>query len=197
LTDEEIVDIGVRVIDKAWANGRIRKRRPDGIATPLTKEELEELKKDFKSFSIEATNREAIATNRQTITKERQDILTKQFYSIFNKQPLPLEKIDSIFKTYLADGSLTVEKSKEGISYPRINSMTPVIRYLDDNPDVPTLDFRSFKSEVHDVKTLAVKLKNSTIRAIAIKKCIPEEAKASLADVVAIRNGTLKVQYFD
>jgi ABC-type phosphate transport system auxiliary subunit len=143
----------------------------------------------------------------QEVAKERQDIITRQFYSIFKgkddlaAKDLPALEVDRLFKTYLANGSLTVEKSAEGTSFGRINSMKAVIQYLEDNPNVLTLDFRSFKTEVHDISALADNLKTSTVKAIALKKGISDDAKASLAEAVAARNGTLygplKVQYFD
>jgi hypothetical protein len=74
--------------------------------------------------------------------------------------------------------------------------MRAITRYLDDHSDVKACDFRAFKTEVDDIPTLAEYLKNSTVRAIAFKSGIQEEAKASLAEAVATRNGGLKVQYF-
>jgi hypothetical protein len=133
----------------------------------------------------------------QKVAKNRQDRLTKQFYSIFNgKKELPINEIDSLFDKYLADRSLSVEKNNEGESYPKINSMKPVSQYLTDNPNVVSCDFRSFKTEVHDIPFFADYLKTSTVKAIALKKDISDDAKASLAEAVAARNGTLKVQYF-
>ena len=137
-----------------------------------------------------------VAKEREAIAKERQDILTKQFYSIFNgKKPLPVEEIDTLFNTYLADRSLSVEKSSSGTSYPKINSMRSITHYLDDHPNVKICDLRPFKAEVYDIPTLAEYLKHSTVKLIGIKNGIPDDAKASLAEAVAARNGGLKVQY--
>ena len=132
----------------------------------------------------------------QKVAKDRQNILTKQFYSIFNgKQQLPIEDIDVLFNTYLADCSLSVEKSSSGASYSKINSMRSITQYLDDHPNVKICDLRPFKTEICDIPTLAEYLKHSTVKLVGIKNGIPDDAKASLAEAVAARNGGLKVQY--
>jgi len=124
--------------------------------------------------------------------------LTRQFYSIFNgKKTISVEEINALFNKYLADGSLTVEKSNEGKSYAKLNSMRAVTRYLDDHPDVKACDFRCLKTQVQDIPALADYLKKSTIKAIAINSGIPADAKTSLAEAVAARKGGLKVQYFN
>ena len=134
----------------------------------------------------------------QKVAKDKQDILTKMFYGIFNgKKKIPLEEIDTVFNTYLADASLSIEKTKEGKSFPKINSMRAVIRYLKEHQEVSSCDFSTFKTEINDVSSLAEYLKNSKVTVITLKKAIPEAAKASLAEAVAARNGGLKVQYFD
>lgn len=133
----------------------------------------------------------------EEVARERQAVLTRKFHSIFNKTPLPSESVDSLFKKYLADGSLTVEKSQEGKSFPQINTMKSVVQYLSDYPEIKVCDFRVFKTAVYDIPALANFLKKSTVKAVALNSGIPAEAKASLADAVAARNGSLKVQYFD
>ena len=133
----------------------------------------------------------------QKVAKERQDILTDMFYAIFNgKKKLPVENIDALFNAYLADRSLSVEETTSGTSYPKINSMRSVTKYLADHPSVPACDFRAFKTEIHDIPTLTEYLKHSTVKAIALKNGISDNAKASLAEAVAARNGGLKIQYF-
>jgi hypothetical protein len=96
----------------------------------------------------------------------------------------------------LADGSLTVEKSAEGTSFGRINSMKPVKQYLDDHPKVQACDFRTFKTEIRDIPSLVDYLKTSTVKAIALKNGISEDDKASLDEAKAARNGGLIVRYF-
>ena len=148
---------------------------------------------------IEAARKKFEAADKQIALakKNRQEKLIKQFFSIFNGKASPSEEtINNIFNTYLADGSLSVEKSLEGNSYPKINSMKAVTKYLDNNPSIKACDFRSFETEVHDIPTLAEYLKTSTVKAIALKSQIPEAAKESLTTAVVARNGGLKVQYF-
>jgi hypothetical protein len=158
-------------------------------------EELAKRGEEAKTMQAEGRAMKAAGLKGlEEVAKKRQDLLTKQFYTIFNKTPLPIEEIDTLFKTYLADGSLTTEKSPAG-SYPKINSMKAVIRYLDDHPDIKTCNFLIFKTAVHDIPTLADYLKKSTIKAIGLNSGIPNDAKASLAEAVNARNGSLKVQY--
>ena len=135
---------------------------------------------------------------QEALAKEK-NIIIKMFHGIFNgKKPLPVEEVDSLFSTYLADGSITVEMISEKNRL-KLNSMKAIIRYLDDHPGVKACDFRSFRGEVHDVKTLADYLAQSscTIKAIGIDRKISDEAQSSLAEVVKAKNGALKVQYFD
>jgi hypothetical protein len=131
----------------------------------------------------------------QEIAKEKHQILIKQFYSIFNKNSIPEDQIDIIFNTYLADRCVTLEKSPEGKSFGRINSMKGVIKYLNDHPNVQLCNFTFFKSEIQDIPTLTEFLKSSKIKTtIAFKNGIPEDAKDKLAEVIAV-NGGLKVKY--
>ena len=144
-----------------------------------------------------AAKLEEIAKKEQAIAKKAQDILTRQFYSVFNgKNPLPEEKISEVFQTYLADGSLTVEKSPEGEHFGRINSMRTVVQYLKEHPNVRACDFRVFKAEINDISTLTAFLNSSPIKAVAFKESISEAAKAILAEAVTATNGQLRVQYF-
>ncbi len=79
-------------------------------------------------------------------------------------------------------------------SYQQLQQPFPIHQNEDYHSDVKTCDFRSFKSDVNDTPTLAEYLKKSTVKAIAFKNGIPEDAKASLAE--AVRKGGLKIQYF-
>ena len=127
-------------------------------------------------------------------------MVTKQFYGIFNKNvnALTPEKISQIFKDYLADGSLSFERPVEGgPSYPQMNSMKAVTKFLQAHPEFTTCDFRVFKDKVFDITTLTAFLKTSKINGLAMKKSISQEAKNSLATAVAARHGGLKVQYYD
>jgi hypothetical protein len=135
----------------------------------------------------------------EEIAKEKQRILTKTFYGIFfpgKKDTLSTEQLDALFVKYLADRSLTVEKDSSNKSFSKINSMSGVIHFLRDHPDVVTCDFRPFKAEISDISTLADYLKDSAIKAVAFKVFILDSDKALLAEAAAARNGTLKVQYF-
>lgn len=190
------------------------------VGSQQLKVESQQLKVEGEQLKVEGERQLALAQSQQAdaqrkiegaqklkaeaqqelaaITKENQDTLTKMFYAIFNgKKELPVVEINTIFTTYLADSSLTVEETAQGESFLRINSMKSVVRYLKEHQDTRTCDFRHFKAEVNDVSTLAEYLKTSSVKAIALKKAIPEAAKASLAEAVAARNGALKIQYFD
>ena len=155
-------------------------------------EKSKQLDTQSKEMKIE------VEKERQEIAKKKQDILTKQFYSIFHgKNILPEEKIEIIFNKYLSDQSLTVEKSIEKNNYSKLNSMTAVIKYLDDNPNIKMIDFRIIKTEINDIPTLAEYLSKSNIKGVAINSGISIEAKTSLNKAVEARNGGLKVQYFN
>ena len=162
-------------------------------------EKSKQLDTQSKEMKIEVEKeRQEIANNRIEIAKKKQDILTKQFYSIFHgKNILPEEKIEIIFNKYLSDQSLTVEKSIEKNNYSKLNSMTAVIKYLDDNPNIKMIDFRILKTEINDIPTLAEYLSKSNIKGVAINSGISIEAKTSLNKAVEARNGGLKVQYFN
>ena len=103
--------------------------------------------------------------------------------------------IDALFNTYLADRSLSVEETTEGASYPKINSMRSITQYLDDHLNVKICELRPFKTEICDIPTLAEYLKHFTVKLAGIKNGISDDAKASLAEAVAARNGGLKAQY--
>ena len=107
---------------------------------------------------------------------------------------MPLNS-QALFETYLNNDCLTVERSEEKKSFVRINKMKPIIDYLSQHPDVRMCNFRSFKTEVHDIPTLAEYLKTSNITAVGLNSGISEESKALLAEAVAVRNGTLKIFY--
>lgn len=165
-------------------------------------QQMQELNKEIaKAKEMQAKGKAMQAQGLQGLKKvaqDRQDILTKMFHSIFNgKKSLPIEEISNLFETYLSDGSLTVEETMEGKSYAKINSMRAVTLYLDNNPNVKTCNFMSFKGEVYDIPALAEYLAKSSCRitAIGINKNISAEAKKSLAEAIAARNGGLKVQY--
>ena len=152
-----------------------------------------------------ATEKHQAATERlekadirlQQSEKKLQDALTRMFYRIFNSNtPIPVDEINVIFNTYLKDNSLTIEENSLGEGYAKINSMRAVTRYLDDHPTVKACDFRAFKTEVHDIGTLAEYLKTSTVKGIALKNGIPLESKEILSKAVAARSGGLVVKYF-
>ena len=125
----------------------------------------------------------------------QRESLTKLFFSIFygSKQAVPADQMDELFNTYLADRSISYEEGKRCF---KINSMKNIVNYLVAHADVKQCDFRTFKSEVNDISTLAEHLKNSTVKAIAINNGISAEARTKLEDAVTSRKGGLKVQYF-
>jgi hypothetical protein len=118
------------------------------------------------------------------------------FYRIFygNKKPVPAGQIDSLFSTYLADGSISFEKSKDCF---KLGSMKGVISYLKSHPEIKQCNFSVFKTEIYDIPTLSEYLvQNScTVKAIGIKRNIPKDAEESLARVI-IKRPDFKVQYF-
>ena len=189
---QEVLDKQKEALDKqkeAAING-VALGRAMKASAQVKLEQADRLTQEADKLKQEA------AREKLEIAKLKQDLLTNKFHSIFNKTPLPSEAVDNLFKRYLADGSLTVEKSQEGKSFPQINSMKSVTQYLTDHPDVKSCDFRVFKTAINDIPTLATYLKKSTVKAIALSSDISAEAKASLAEAVAARNGNLKVQYF-
>ena len=73
--------------------------------------------------------------------------------------------------------------------------MNSVIRYLKDpSNNVMQCDFRPFNTHIKEIPVLAEFLEQNTckVRAIAISRLIPEEAKASLAAAMGAR-ANLKV----
>lgn len=126
---------------------------------------------------------------------KQQEIIVTLFYRIFygNKQSVPPQTVSLLFTNYLNDGSISFDKDKSCF---KINSMKGVVSYLKDHAEIKQCDLRSFKAEIQDIQTLAKYLKNSAVRAIAINNGIAEQAKTSLAQAVAARNGGLRVQYF-
>ena len=132
------------------------------------------------------------------VIKGRQDILTKQFWAIFNgKTLLATEKCQDVFGTYLADGSFSVEKNSAGSSYLKINSMKPVIKYLSENPETPTCNFTAFKKEVNDVGTLAEFLKTAKVAEVILNGSISKDDKDLFAAAQTARASTapLKIVY--
>ena len=164
-------------------------------------EKLSQLRQTIEQAdrNIEEADR-GIAQSRERqrqLAKEKLVVLTGIFYSIFNgKNPIPADEVNALFETYLSDGSLTVGETSEGKSYPKINSMRAITRYIDDHPTVKMCDFRPFKTEISDIATLADYLKKSNVRAIALNSGIPTDAKTLLSEAIASRSGGLKVQYF-
>ena len=151
------------------------------------------------SQKVQAASQKAEAASQKVkeLTTVRQILVAKQFYGIFSKNSLNDEKFIEIFKTYLADNnSLSFEKSGEGESYPQINSMKAVTKFLTHHPEFKTCDFRVFKDKISDIPTLTEFLITSQIKGVAMKNGISQEAKDSLAKAVTVRNGGLKVQYF-
>jgi hypothetical protein len=183
---------------------------PDGQTFKPSPEEMEVLLAEFKegllNHLMKGAKERLQESGEKKLAQAKQlgrEALTEQFWSVFNgKTPLPPEKYNEIFNTYLADSSLTVEKNSEGKNCGRINSMNSVIQYLKTHPLTKTCDFRTFKTEVNDIGTLANFLKTSDafgIKGVAFKSGIAEIAKTKLAEAVAARAATqspLKVQYF-
>lgn len=138
-------------------------------------------------------------------SKKGQDILTKQFWSIFNGAvALPTERCDEVFSKYLTDRSFTAEETPDGKYFGRINSMAPVLAYLrnqardHERDNTITLtkvcNFGLFKAEVNDIDTLVGFLKTSeasAIKTIAFNNTISQIAKNKLAEAENARRGTL------
>jgi hypothetical protein len=163
-----------------------------GLREVLTAQ-LPEINQNFQRIAEldrEIANAQAMKTEAARLAKIG---LTKMFYAIFNgKNPIPADKIDTVFNTYLSDKSLTIA---EETSRPTINSMRAVTQYLTDHPDVKGCDFRAFKTDIKDLPTLAEFLKTSKVQAIALSSGISAEAKAKLDEAIAARNRGLRVQY--
>jgi hypothetical protein len=139
---------------------------------------------------------EKVAQEKQSIAQDKQKILIKVFYSIFHGKTPPAEKdFDAIFASYLADKSLSVEKNALNKSYIRLNSMTSVIRYLDDHPGIKVCDFRPLRTDIYDVATLVDYLGKSSIETVKIRSGISAADKALLDRAVAVRKGGLAVQF--
>jgi len=183
----------------------------EGFLKHLLTQKAEELQEASKESFAKAAQHSAESARLKESSQKKlalaeklgQEGLTEQFWSIFHgRTPVPQEKYDEIFNTYLADRSLTVEESVEGKSFGRINSMSSVIKYLQANPLTKTCDFRTFKTEVNDVGKLVDFLKTPAafaIKGVALKSGIAEIAKEKLTEAVAARATTkspLKVQYF-
>ena len=95
--------------------------------------------------------------------------------------------IDSIFSKYLADKALSI--SREG-NCPKINSMTPFVRYIEDHKGkFRVLNFKHYKSEVNDAKTLADYLAQSscTIKTIAFTRSVSDTVKLTLEEALKAR----------
>jgi hypothetical protein len=175
-----------------------------GLLNQLLKDEKERLQESSQQHLAEATRlKESSEKKFAQVEKLDQEIITKQFWSIFNGKNQPSQdQYSEIFATYLADRSLTIEETPEGKGFGRINSMSSVIKYLTNNPLTKMCDFRHFKTEVNDVETLADFLKTPdayAVKALAFKTAISEIAKQKLAEAVSARASTpspLKVQYF-
>jgi hypothetical protein len=175
-----------------------------GLLNQLLKDEKERLQESSQQHLAEAARlKESSEKKFAQVEKSRREILTKEFWSIFNGKNYPSQdQYGEIFATYLADRSLTNEETPDGKSFGRINSMNSVIKYLKDHPLTKMCDFRHFKAEVNDVETLADFLKTPdayAVKALAFKTAISEIAKQKLAEAVSARSSTsspLKVQYF-
>lgn len=163
------------------------------------------LKQTFREISeqyMKKAEAQALLAERETQTrKSHQDQLTNGFNNIFNEEDLAADEINTMFKTYLSDGSLTVEKDHNGRSFFRINSMKSVIQYLLNNPTTTICDFRHFEAEINDIPTLAQYLKDShQVGDIAFMNTISEDDRKTLAEAVEARNSTsfpLDIQYLE
>lgn len=182
------------------ANGSLR--QADGRSL---KDEGRAMQAEGHAIREEAQAQKASGEQKlQAAEAAKKKMVTQVFYAMFNgMKPLSdqgpkhlSEQIDTLFSTYLADGSIFIDMS---IKAPRLTSMRPVIQYIEDHPDVKRCTFKPFKTAIEDIPTLADYIAQSSCRieAIGINGNIPEEAKSSLEAAVAARNGALRVQYLD
>lgn len=129
------------------------------------------------------------------VDQDRQNILTRQFYGIFNgNKKLPVEETNALYMKYLAEKDLSVEETAEGKSFGKIKNMRPVIKYLKDHPDIKSCDFRSFEDQIEDIGVLTTFLTEPSckINNLAFKNCIPLEAKNKLAEAIAAKKGKVE-----
>jgi hypothetical protein len=148
----------------------------------------------LKQLAVKEKN---IDLKLQQLAIEEKNFITRAFYTTFyGKKPVPTEQIDTIFSTYLADGAISIDKAKNSL---KVNSMKPFIRYIDEHKEnIKLLNFKPYKTEVYDAKTLAdyVAQSSCSIRIIGFNHNIPNTTKEALEEAAKARPG-LKIQYFD
>lgn len=123
----------------------------------------------------------------------KKQALGKDFIKIFNKSiKLSPAQYEVIFNTYLTDDSLFVGKNSQGKNCPKIRTMTSVIKYLNDNPNIETCDFIHFKDEIDKfaIEKLAEHLKTSPVKEVVFISSISTIANQYLNPVVTARAAT-------
>ena len=112
---------------------------------PIVTEHLQTMKElkenlDSKLAELDRKNAEA-DRNIDKARRGKVENHVKLFYNIFHgsKQPVPAEQIDTLFSKYLANGSISFEESKRCFKH---SSMTRIIDYLKEHPNVKQCDFR-------------------------------------------------------
>lgn len=139
------------------------------------------------------------APHEQRLKENRAATFYQIFYGL--KSVIPAEKIDEVYQKYMADNPVTtidMESASGTTAVFRLTSMKGVVQYLTDHPEIKQLDFRTFKGEIGDMKTLTeyLALNNCSIRAIALKECLSVADKEAFKTAATVRQGALQVKYF-
>lgn len=180
-------------LDQQIAEARILKEKAQAMQAEGRAMQAEGHATRVEAQALKASGEQKL----QSADVAKKKMVTQIFYAMFNgTKPLPVDQIDTLFSTYLVDGSIFIDMSIRG---PRLTSMRSVIQYIEDHPDVKMCNFKPFKTALEDIPTLAdyIAQLSCRIRAIGINRNISDEAKSSLEAAVAARKGALKVQFLD
>lgn len=180
------------------ADARIEKNKERLAAAEKKEAELAKRREEIANEKAEIAKNRAKAAAMKTEAREgKLQIICKVFYSIFpNAKSFSVENFDQIFKKYLLDQSIIADTT-EGVKF-KIISMNSIISFLTEYKDTKACDFRGFRNEINDVKSLVDYLSGPTnVKAIALSKSVSEETKALFQNLASSKKGTLKIQYFD
>ncbi len=149
-----------------------------------------------KEIAVNQKRLEEAESKLKELSIKEKYFLTKAFYATFyGKKPLPTELVDSIFSKYLADKVLSLSREE---NCPKINSMAPFVRYIEDHKGkFKVLNFKHYKSQINDIKTLADYLTQSscTIKTIAFVRSVSDPVKLTLEEAIQAKPA-LEVKYF-
>ena len=159
-------------------------------------------------------------TANELILLKYETLIVRKFLDIFNIKISPKikdlrELVPSIFNKYIGRESHSIQiKQVEGISRLEINSMEPIINYIEDHPEIKSCNFRRGKfnrrdfsftgngrSSIGDIATLAKYLKTPLceISALVFNMILPKEDKEHLEEAVLARKNSdrlLRVHYY-